>query len=48
MPSEGYEQKPAGVCVAHKRTGINKSTNKMIAGKVFKIKPQENHGSYAD
>jgi len=47
MPSEGYEQKPAGVCVAHKMSKINNSTKTMIAGKVFQIKPQEYHGPNA-
>ena len=45
MPSEGHEQKPAGVCVMHKMSPIDNSTKTMIAGKVFRIKPQEYKGN---
>jgi hypothetical protein len=41
MPSEGYKQKPAGVCVAHKMKNNPNATKTMIAGKIMKIKPQE-------
>lgn len=45
MPSEGYKQKPAGVCMAHKMSPIDNSTKTMYAGKVFKIEPQEYKGN---
>ncbi len=38
MPSEGYEQKPAGVCCAHKMSPIDNSMKTMIAGKIANYK----------
>ncbi len=45
MPSEGKDQKSAGINVSNKMTGIDNSTKTMIAGKIFKIKPQEYKGN---
>jgi hypothetical protein len=45
MPNKGQNQKPAGVDCSHKMSPIDNSTKTMIAGKVFKIKPQEYKGN---
>jgi len=45
MPSEGHEQKPAGVCMDHKMSPIDNSTKIMYAGKIFRIQPQEYKGN---
>ena len=47
MPSEGYKQKPAGVCLAHKMKDNPNATKTMIAGKTFNIVPQRYSGMNA-
>jgi len=45
MPSQGEYQKAAGVDVSDKCVGPNDGPKTMIAGKVFKIVPQEYKGN---